>query len=274
MKSQIRTGLGEQFIDPRRSKNQNIKSESSLFRSIVAVSLFVASLATISCSSNDNILVEGPGSLKDVGALTYFPVETGYTATFLITDENDADIGTEIYIGQGATTVNGLPGVRWTVTSPTDSNSAESGVIYWDDDAIYHIEDGSETAEIVLQEPFVYGATWNRWVSVAIDSDTTTFNNGDGTANENDILENDTSGSEINLSSFPTKGQSTFYVAATEDVIEVNGETLSGCLQIVNAGSGSTVNRYWYCPGVGLVKYALECEFGSTTGKVNGEKVG
>ena len=274
MKSRIKPNQGDLLICDSSVKNENIKRENSLLSSLVAFSLIIVSLATVSCSSTDNVLVSDQGSLKAVGALTYFPVSTGYIATFSITDENGLDIGAEIYIGQGATTVSGLPGVRWTVTNPTDSNSAESGTVYWDDGAIYHLQDGNEVAEIILQEPFVYGATWNRWVSVSIDPDTITVSAGDGSANENNFIDSDSTNGEISLSSFPTKGQSTFYVASTEDEIEVNGETLSGCLQIVNAGASSTVNRYWYCPGLGLVKYALECSFDSTTGKVNGEKVG
>ncbi|MCH9032085.1 MAG: hypothetical protein IIB00_07490 [candidate division Zixibacteria bacterium] len=274
MKSRITTNMGNQLICVSRSMKENTRRENSFLSRFVALSLIIASLAIFSCSSTDNVIVSAQDSSKAVGALTYFPVSTGYVATFSITDENGADIGSEIYIGQGATTVNGLPGIRWTVTKTTDSNNSESGAIYWDDSAIYHIEDGNEVAEIILQEPFVYGASWNRWVNTSIDPDTNTVNNDGGTANENNILDSDSTNGGISFSSFPTKGQSTFYVASTEDGIEVNGEILSGCLQIINAGVASTVNRYWYCPGIGLVKYALECDFGSTTGKVNGEKVG
>lgn len=274
MKSRFKPNQVDQLSFNNSLKNENIKRENSILSSLVAFSLIIVSLATFSCSSTDNYVVSDQGSSKAVGALTYFPVSTGYIATFSVTDENGEDIGSEIYIGQGATTVSGLPGVRWTVTKSNGSINSETGTIYWDDGAIYHLQDGSEVAEIILKEPFFYGATWNRWVNVSIISDTITVINDNGSANENNIIDSDPDDGEVSLSSFPTKGQSTFYVASTEDGIEVNGETLSGCLQIINAGAGATVNRYWYCPGIGLVKYALECEFGSTTGKVNGEKVG
>lgn len=241
---------------------------------VTATAILALGLVMAGCANDRSI---NSGALNDTGEKTvfsYFPTNSGYTVSLVVTDANGVEIGEELFSATSATVVDGLSGLHWVGTSYFDSSVTTRGAIFWDENAIYHQVDGSSDAERILQEPLEYGASWPRWRSDALvfDSLSTGGNIFDDQNGNNEGLGlDDGSGGDnlFNSSSFPTKGSSTFYVAGTDDVIEAGGKVFVDCLQIVNAGDGQTVNRYWYAPGQGLIKYSLNCQFEELEGQIN-----
>lgn len=208
---------------------------------------------------------------------SYFPIQPGYSVTFSVTDASGQEIRQEVFSAISAASFEGLPGMRWEGRNLSDSSVTATGTIFWDDSGVYHQADGASSAEALIMEPLEVGANWPRWRNFGDSliagggTEPDTLSNGGGSGSD---ITDDDSGFEITFStSYPTKGSSTFYVAALDDLVQSGSQSFSNCLQIINAGSGETVNRYWYHEGSGLVKYALGCQFGVMTGTENAEFV-
>ena len=258
----------------------------------VTVVFAIAGLSFTGCSNSDTVSSGASGSQVDLGALNYFPVDVGYSASFRVTDANGAEIRRESYSADSIVYVNGNVGVNWVQRDLADSSVLSRGSMSWNSDrsVLYHAEDSSANVERLLRSPLSDGAQWQRWhdpsapgnggVDLGLGgggttggaepgADTSGNTTNSGVGNDNPFTNYDESNPQ--LSSFPTKGAQTFYVTSTTDNLTVNGKDYNKCLHIVNANLDETVNHYWYCQGVGLVKYALNAKPGSMTGAENGE---
>lgn len=242
---------------------------------VVTFVLAVFGLFLSGCN-NDRALESG-ASPGPADPRSYFPVQSGYSVTFSVTDSAGQEIRQEVFSSISATTFDGLPGMRWEGRNLSDSSVTASGTIFWDNSGVYHQADGASSAEALIVAPLEVGANWPRWRDFGDSSITgggTDQDILDGGGGSGSDLNDDDDGSDVSLStSYPTKGSSTFYVAALDDLVQSGSQSFSPCLQIINAGSGETVNRYWYHEGSGLVKYALGCQFGVLTGTENAEFV-
>ncbi len=240
---------------------------------IVAFVLALCGLLLSACANTR--VIDSGSSLNPSDPRSYFPNQSGYSVTFSVTDAAGQEIRQEIFSATSSASFEGLPGMRIEGRNLSDSSASESGTIFWDDDGVYHQADGAASAEALILAPLEVGANWPRWRNFSdtliIGGETEPDVIGGGLGSD---ITNGDGGSDIVLStSYPTKGSSTFYVAAIDDFVQSGSQTFSNCLQIINAGSGDTVNRYWYHEGDGLVKYALNCKFGVLTGTENAEFV-
>lgn len=209
------------------------------------------------------------------GIADYFPMQAGYSASFIVRDSSGAVLRTEHYFASSATTFDGYPGVNW--NGDDGSGETEESIIYSTGVAVYQTTPGAVNSEQLISEPLEVGASWARWVSEPTD---TLIVDSDGSGDGHDsgglgVVNEDkpNDGNEPAGSSFPTKGNSTFFIASVDDVVVSGGQVFEDCLQVVNAGNGYSVNRYWYSPGNGMVKYALNCLSGSMSGAVNAELI-
>ena len=244
---------------------------------IMAAVLALAGLALSACGNNkalDSGSSPGPSDPR-----SYFPNQAGYSVTFTVTDASGQEIRQEVFTATSTASFEGLPGMRWEGRNLSDSTVSAAGIIFWDNNAVYHQADGAAAAEALIVAPLEVGAYWARWrdfsdtTIIAGGTDPNIFDFGGGGGSGADIT-NGGGGLDIILSSsYPTTGSSTFYVAETDAVVQSGSQTFSACLQIINAGTGNKVNRYWYHQGDGLIKYALGCEFGVLTGTENAELV-
>jgi len=281
----------------RDSKEHSLKNHSlqkhSRWLTSVSVSVAVAGLLFAGCSDSDSVSSNNGGSQINLGAMNYFPVDVGYSADFRVTDANGAEIRRESYSADSVVYVNGNVGVNWVQRDLTDSSVLSRGSMSWNNDrsVLYHTDDSSVNVERLLRSPLSDGSQWPRWnepVAPGGSGSDLDLGNGGGSG-DSSVFASDTSANNSNpgdnnynpytaldnpnlqLTSFPTKGAQTFYVASTTDKLTINGTDYENCLQIVNANLDETVNRYWYSPGVGLVKYALSAQPGEMTGTENGE---
>lgn len=261
---------------------------------LVSAALVISALSTAGCSSGAVNSSAGDRN-TDLGALNYFPIDVGYSASYVVTDANSVELRRESYSADSAVVVNGRVGVDWVQRNLADSSVLSRGAMTWNSDqsVLFHSEDSSQSAERLLRTPLSSDAQWPRWHEPLVaggGGGGVTVDSGTGQTGADGGLGVDTSGGGANganvdnkdnpagvdnnsdpqLSSFPTQGASTFYVASLSDDLIINGKTYEDCLQIVNANPDQTVNRYWYCPGVGLVQYALKCNPGETVGVENG----
>lgn len=253
-------------------RNRSSYYSSSLFMT-VALAALVMILGLTACGDEAPLESSSLDGFGNSSLHDYFPVSSGYQITFSVQDAQGQELRVEQYSASGATSVNGLPGVSWTGRDQTSSSEVSKGTIYWDQSAIYHQRDGSSRAEVLLQAPLDSAANWDRWSAIDAKTPLDTNTTGDPTELDGGLgVDNDNKpADEPTNSSFPTEGSSQFYVADLHSEVISGGITFTECLEIVNVGQSRTINRYWYAPGVGLVKYALNCEFGSDLGTVNGE---
>lgn len=257
----------------RRSTIRETMGKVAMF----AITLVLIGLALSSC--NNNKALDSGFSLSSTDPRSYFPSQAGYSVTFSVTDASGQEIRQEVFSATSAASLNGLPGMRWEGRNLTDSTVSASGTVFWDNSGVYHQADGAASAEALILAPLQVGANWPRWrdfsdTTITIpgtEPDVVDLGNGGGSGID---ITNGGGGPDITLSSsFPTTGSSTFYVAETDGVVQSGSRTFSSCLQIINAGPGDKVNRYWYHAGEGLIKYALGCQFGELTGTENAELV-
>lgn len=244
----------------------------------ILVVTFVLALCGLfmSACANDRAFDSGPA--PDTSApRSYFPNQA-YSVTFSVTDASGQEIRQELFSATSSTSFAGLPGMRIQGRNLSDSSVSVSGTIFWDNNGVYHQADGASSAEALILAPLEVGANWPRWhdfsdssITILGGTETDFLDGGGGSGLD---ITNNGGDVEIALStSFPTEGRSTFYVAAIDDVVQSGSQVFSNCLQVINAGSGDTVNRYWYHAGDGLIKYSLNCQFGVLTGTENAELV-
>jgi len=244
----------------------------------------VAGLSFTGCSNSDTVSSGVNGSQVDLGALNYFPVDVGYSASFRVTDANGVEIRRESYSADSVVYVNGNVGVNWVQRDLADSSVLSRGTMSWNRDrsVLYHADDSSVNVERLLRSPLSAGNQWPRWHAPIVSNDAFDLNGGGSTGGGSTVDTSNTGfgngtpltggdGADPQFSSFPTQGAQTFYVTSTSDKLTINGKEYDNCLQIVNANMDNTVNRYWYCQGVGLVKYTLNAQPGAMTGTENGE---
>lgn len=258
----------------RKQVGKHLITEGAGFVRITALLLTLALGFVISACSDD-----GPvGSAFDdqsVGSSVhdYFPVQSGYSTAFSVTDSLGQELRVEYYSASGATIVNGLPGVNWSGYSMSDTSEIFAGSIFWDANGIYHLRSGASSAEVLLHMPLDSAASWDRWYAIGGEPVVDTGSGGslnDETGGQGVDFE-DKPGDEPSNTSFPTEGSSKFYIAGLHEDVTSGGNFFGNCLEVVNAGRSQTVNRYWYAQGVGLVKFSLNCQFGSDIGTENGE---
>lgn len=264
-------------ITRNRSFRQNKVGSLSPAKAVV-VSAFALIIGISACSSdspNQSTFTDG---MVSTDLYEYLPVNTSYQISYSIRDSLGQELRVEHYYASSETYVNGRSGVVWSGFDQSDSSSIFNGAIFWDNDAIYHLSDGAERAEVLLQKPIEVSASWDRWYTSNSENLLDTLSYGDlDDPNVNDPNDpnsadfDDEPGDDPSTSSFPTEGSSKFYIASVDSDVFSGGQFYENCLEVVNAGYSQTVNRYWYAPGVGLVKFALYCEFGSAVGSENGE---
>ncbi len=269
----------------KRLEKESLNNRKSTWGSalVAATLLVVASVSFVSCSGSDSV----GSSSQDInlGAMNYFPIDVGYSAGFVVTDANGVEIRRDSYSADSEVFVSGHRGVSWVQRDLSDSSVISSGVMHWNSNRsiLFHSADSSQNTERVLRLPFAENAVWPRWREPNTGGSTVDdpgsgqtggdLGNGDGLndgsngAGLGNGVEDETNPL---LTSYPTQGLPTFHIASLSEDIVVNGKSYSDCLVVVNANSDNTVNRYWYCQGVGLVKYALNVPFGESAGAVNG----
>jgi hypothetical protein len=253
---------------------------------LLSTALVIAAVSLISCSGNDTINSSAGSPGIDLGAMNYFPIVVGYSSSFAVTDASGAELRRESYSADSSVVVNGRVGVTWVQRDLSDSSVISSGVMHWNSDRsiLFHTADSSQNVERLLRLPFTENAAWPRWREPG-GTDGAGNGAGGGQTGNGGSSADDGSGDGSNgaglgdgafedsnplLTSFPTQGLPTFFIASLSDDITINGKAYPDCLLVVNANSDNTVNRYWYCEGVGLVKYALNVKFSESVGAING----
>ncbi len=279
--------MSTRFVSTRVGRKQGrvISYSKKGFWGSLAVTgaLIIASVSFVGCSGSDSISSNAKN--VNLGAMNYFPIQVGYSASFVVTDANGAELRRESYSADSAVFFGGHRGVRWVQRDLSDSSVISSGVMHWNSDRsiLFHSADSSRNVERVLRLPFTTTAVWPRWREPnnggTTVGDPGTGQTGGDLGNDNGLNDGSNGaglgngvedGTNPLLTSYPTQGLPTFHVASLSVDVTVNGKVYPDCLLVVNANSDNTVNRYWYCPGVGLVKYALNVPFGKSVGATNG----
>ncbi|MFQ5606855.1 MAG: hypothetical protein ACE5GA_02825, partial [Candidatus Zixiibacteriota bacterium] len=128
---------------------------------IVALGLTAASFFLTSCGVKKSLNPNSTSSAN--GARSYLPIQTGYSATFSVTDTIGQEIRQESFSATSGSSFQGREGVRWEGQNLTDTTIATGGVLFWDDQGVYLQADGASAAEVLLASPLEKGADWPRW---------------------------------------------------------------------------------------------------------------
>ncbi|HSG99808.1 MAG TPA: hypothetical protein VLB27_07150, partial [candidate division Zixibacteria bacterium] len=102
------------------------------------------------------------------GIADYFPLQAGYSASFIVRDSSGATLRTEHYFASAATSFDGYAGVIW--SGDDGSGSVQESIIYSTGAAIYQTIVGAVNSEQLISEPLEVGASWARWVSEPTDT--------------------------------------------------------------------------------------------------------
>ncbi len=260
-------------------------------RLVALAILAVSTFSMVGCSNSDSVVSNAGAQNTDFGALNYLPVEAGYSASYVVTDASGAELRRESYSADSVVFVDGYSGVNWVQRNLANDSVLSEGTMYWNSDKsiLFHSDNNSTKVERLLRSPLEEEAQWPRWREpsvvtgggIIIGSGTDQL--GDNTALDNNLPGDGANGAGLEIdkdnpygvedpqfSSFPTQGASTFFVGAMGEDLIVNGTLYNDCLLIETANSDGTINRYWYCVGVGLVQYALSSMPDEVVGTVNG----
>lgn len=236
-----------------------------------AITLGIILLAVMfSCSDSgvDNYMPDSP-------ALAYFPIQPGTTHNYVLTDNvNDNQVLQRLTISEPVN-LGGHRSYPWQSLDPVTGQLVELGYVYPEDDAIYFFTPQSQP-EKIIEAPFLAGRSWDR-VDGLTDEEVLTYDYSyldsliigsydkyaddddqdgyDGTKDFED--DGDDQGGFVLSTPLPLDNLNTLKIRSTSSDVELpNGNTYANCIMI-ESYSGSLVNRYWYAPSVGLVKYAL-----------------
>jgi len=232
------------------------------FHHSLAFSLILTAITAllIGCSE-DSTLYSGGGSAEDDVSF-YFPLQTGKAVDFVIKDQANQNQLRERFLIGNPVTLIGQQGYRWLSYDLSYPTYVDTGFMQIRNNALYYYDTPFSLPEKLLEAPVEVGRYWLRFDPTELslgdtnnyiddlgdgqkDEDTTTFPGG-----------NNHSGGIVGKN-YPTFGSNYFMITAIEDIQLEDGNIYRNCVCVENR-SGSMVNRYWYAPGAGLVKYSID----------------
>lgn len=239
-------------------------------------SLIVIALTALyaGCSENDT-LYSGRGS-TDADISRYFPLQAGKAVDFLVKDQSNQNHLRERFLIGSPVILIGQQGYRWLSYDLRYPTYIDTGYMQIRNNALYYYDTPASLPEKLLEAPVEVGKSWLRFDPTELSlGDTNNYIDdlGDGQKDEDSTTfpgGNNYSGTFAGKN-YPTFGSNYFIIAAIEDIQLDDGNIYRNCVCVENR-SGSMVNRYWYAPGAGLVKYSIDAT--STTypgGQIIGE---
>jgi hypothetical protein len=236
------------------------------------------------CSDNSTASLPAPAE-KTIA--DYFPLKQGQSSEYAISNNWYSLTTQDRYTVGGVTIIDGQSCYRWLRQNIAYPNHYDTGYIRYEDEAVYFYANATAGPEKVLEGPFTVGHYWQRFepTTVTPETDNNLLDNlteGDG-AKATDTLstiaitddgKEDLGGlpGSGTAKTFPTSGSNYMRITAIENITLDNGDTYKDCICVENK-SGTYTNYYWYAPGVGLVRYALDATAETfPDGQVIGEK--
>jgi hypothetical protein len=193
----------------------------------------------------------------------YFPLNQGACVEYVITNNWNHTTSRQRFTVGTPISINGRDNFPWMSQNVLYPQIRDTGYFYIADSSLYYFDSRSASAERVLEAPFTVGNSWQRSTPVV------------GTNGQNNLLDiltgnggikNDNGGGGVQGGNdsgfggagkcFPTTGADYFIVAAVENIKFADGNEYKNCIRIENR-SGDYANYYWYAPGAGLVRYAI-----------------
>lgn len=223
---------------------------------LLTILIMVFGATWIGCSDSEEFVTKyDPTNTGDGGAISsevtyYFPLYEGYKTVYRVI-EGDTEYPESFTVGRVVykTTGTYLP---WISYSP--GRGADTGYFQVNTSELFYFERIGVAAERILALPLTIGATWDRTTSLSTGGDDVIIIDEQDAGDP--IVDTVDYGGYI-AKNFPSTGEGTMEVVATESVTLTTGESFSGSVKIVNRNTDGTYNQYWYAPGIGLVKYIL-----------------
>nr|MBN2277715.1 hypothetical protein [candidate division Zixibacteria bacterium] len=234
---------------------------------IILIIMIAGSIPLVWMGCSDSTTSVEYTAPEEPGLTEYFPMKTGSSIQYAEYNHVINDTGYYIYTIGGSATVGTHQGHYWIKSNLEFPAQVDSGVVYYEGEALYYIEDAADIPEKLLEAPFTVGRAWVRYdasqISLEYNIIDSILNNNDSKYDDNynglggddggEIDDNNMNGA---TKSFPTLGANYFQISACEDIVLEQGVAIDECLRVENK-NGRATNYYWYAPGTGLVKYVL-----------------
>lgn len=198
------------------------------------------SLIWIGCSDESG---DPTGSTTSGSGVTaWFPLDPGYSATYVVTYSNGSSETVRYQIGSPTSFRSGTA-IPWTASS-TDG-TYNTAHLKTDPNSLYYYPSQYSEGEKILKTPLTTGSSWT------IDEGADTLTTGGAIDLKPDIPFGPF------YASFPVTGSVTMTVAGYEPTNLSTGLLFNNAVKVVstNVSTGKS-SYYWYSSGVGLVKWA------------------
>lgn len=215
-------------------------------RTAVLAMFLIVGLIWVGCSDESGEPIGS--STSGSGVSVWFPLDPGYSATYVV-EHSDGSSETVRYAIGAATTFQGETAIPWQATS--SDGSYTTAHLKTDRNSLYYYPNQYSGGEKILKTPLTTGSSWK----INEGADTLTTGGGLGYLDTLDILPDDPFGPLA--ASFPVTGSVTMTVAGYEGADLSTGQLFGNAVKVVstNTQTGKS-SYYWYSAGVGLVKWA------------------
>lgn len=233
-------------------------------KAAIIVGSFIALVVIISgCSNSPGFSNTSLNSENNSIVTTYMPLQEGYSTTYDISHSNGTKETLRFRVGKEVQ-FNDFNAIEWY----TDESDGSRSISYFriTSTALYYYPSQTSQPEKLLETPYVYGHSWDRYTTIQSDYDIIPGDSGDDYKEDND-----SDGPNL---SFPIAGSMTMTIENFENIQLTSGTYYGNALKIRCDDQSGLSNYYWYVADIGLVKYVLGTDpYSPTIGQTIGELV-